>query len=457
MSLMTTSEPAFRVIDPSDGTVVREYDAATDADIEDSLSRADAGYQRWRNEPVADRAAALARAAAVFRERAEELAGLAHREMGKSVRSGRNEVNLVADIFDYYATEGPSLLADREFRPASGGRAVIVRQPVGVLLGIMPWNYPYYQVARFAAPNLMLGNTVLVKHAPNCPSSALAIAEVLRRAGLPDGGYVNVFASNEQVAAIIADDRVRGVSLTGSERAGAAVAEVAGRHLKKVVLELGGSDPLLVLDADDPAAIARTAYSARMANVGQACNSPKRMIVADGVYEPFLESVVGLARDSATSGRLAPLSSRAAAEAVHAQIRQAVADGAVLHTGGELSEKGAYLTPAVLTGVTPAMALWSQEVFGPAIVVHRVADADEAVAVANSTPYGLGAAVFAADADLARHVADRLECGMVYVNTVEDSEADLPFGGVKRSGFGRELGPYGVEEFANHKLIRLRD
>lgn len=446
---------SYAVTDPATGELLEEFPTATDAEVERALARAEAAYGTWRETALSERCAVAARAAAGFRERAGELAATANREMGKSVRAARGELDLVAEIFDFYADRAPGLLADHEYKPASGGRAVVQKRPVGVLLGIMPWNYPYYQVARFAAPNLVLGNVVLLKHAPSCPRSALAIADVLAGAGVPEGVFTNLFLSNEQVATVIADGRLRGVSLTGSERAGSAVGELAGRHLKKAVLELGGSDPLLVLGTDDVAATARAAFSSRMANTGQACNSPKRMIVREEYAAEFVAELVDAARAAATSGRLAPLASRAAAETVRRQVRDAAAAGATLHVGGELSEVGAFLTPAVLTGVTREMDLFHEEVFGPAIVVHTVRDADEAVALANDSVYGLGASVFATDEELAWSVAQRLDCGMVYLNTTEESEADLPFGGVKRSGFGRELGALGIDEFANHKLIRL--
>ncbi len=446
----------FQVTDPATGELVETFPTATDEECRAALARADAAFRAWRETPLPERTAVLSAAATLFRERADELATHASLEMGKSHRAALGELGLVADICDYYAAEAPRMLADEEYTPASGGRAVVQRRPIGVVLGIMPWNYPYYQVARFMAPNLALGNTVLLKHAPSCPRSAAAIERLLVDAGVPDGVYVNLFATNEQVAELIADPRLQGVSLTGSERAGAAVAEVAGRHLKKVVLELGGSDPLVLLDSADVAASAKRAFGSRMANVGQACNSPKRMIVTEDLYEDFVTEIVALAQRAGESGRLAPLSSRAAAEGVLAQVRSAVDAGATLHTGGELSDVGAFLTPAVLTDVTPEMTVFHEEVFGPVVVVHRVSDEDAAVELANDSPFGLGAAVFSQDEERARAVAERLDTGMVFVNGTEDSEPDLPFGGVRRSGFGRELGRLGIDEFANRKLIRLR-
>jgi succinate-semialdehyde dehydrogenase/glutarate-semialdehyde dehydrogenase len=324
----------------------------------------------------------------------------------------------------------------------------------------MPWNYPYYQVARFAAPNLMIGNTIILKHAPQCPESALAMEQIFRDAGLPEDAYVNVFASNEQVADMIADPRVTGVSVTGSERAGAAVAAAAGQNLKKVVLELGGSDPFIVLDGADLPAVAKTAAAGRMENGGQACNASKRMIVADAVYDDFLREftaamsgyVTGDPTDPATS--YGPLSSEQAAQNLMAQIEDAVSRGATVRLGGRrIDGPGAFVEPTVLTDVTPDMRAFREELFGPAAVVYRVADADAAVELANSSAFGLGGTVFSSDEQLAMDVADQLEVGMVWINTAELGGPELPFGGTKRSGVGRELGPLGIDEFVNKKLI----
>ncbi|HBR90322.1 MAG TPA: succinate-semialdehyde dehydrogenase, partial [Microbacterium sp.] len=329
------------------------------------------------------------------------------------------------------------------------------------LLGIMPWNYPHYQVARFAAPNLALGNPVIVKHAANCPRSAAAIDALLRDAGLPAGGYTNVYATHDQVSAMIADRRVQGISLTGSERAGSIVAEQAGRHLKKVVLELGGNDPFIVLDGNEISATVEAAVKGRMSNAGQACTSPKRLIVVDAVYDEFVSAfrerllsvVPGDPLDPATN--FGPVSTAGARDELLGQINDAVAQGAVLHLGGDVVDRpGSYLQPTMLTDVTPSMRAWSEEMFGPVATIFRVADADAAIELANDSPYGLGASIFGSDPEQNRYVAERLEVGMVYIGSNTESEADLPFGGVKLSGFGRELGPRGMEEFANRKLIR---
>jgi succinate-semialdehyde dehydrogenase/glutarate-semialdehyde dehydrogenase len=315
-------------------------------------------------------------------------------------------------------------------------------------------------VARFAAPNLMIGNVIVLKHAPQCPESALAMQQIFRDAGLPDDAYINVFASNEQVATMIADPRIAGVSVTGSERAGTAVAAAAGQNLKKVVLELGGSDAYLVLDGADIANVAKEAVAARMENGGQSCNAAKRMIVVDGAFDEFTKQftagmaaqVTGDPTDPATT--YGPLSSELAAQRLMEQIDDAVSKGATVHLGGHRVDRpGAFVEATVLSGVTPEMRAYREELFGPAAVIYKVANADEAVELANSSAYGLGGAVFSSDEALALDVADRLDVGMAWVNQVEGGGAELPFGGTKRSGVGRELGPLGIDEFVNKKLI----
>jgi succinate-semialdehyde dehydrogenase / glutarate-semialdehyde dehydrogenase len=454
-----TQTPPYQVTDPATGEVLQTYPFATDAEIEQALAGASAAYTAWSTRPVEERAAIVRRVADLFTERAEELGELITTEMGKRPSAAKGEAEFCTDIFGYYAEHGPELLADR---PLPGHAAAYVEHlPIGPVLGIMPWNYPYYQVARFAGPNLVAGNVVLLKHAENCPTSALAIAQIMADAGVPEGVYTNLFATHEQVAAMIADPRLRGVSLTGSERAGTAVAEQAGRNLKKVVLELGGSDPYIVLDTPDPDAAAETAWATRMENVGQACNSNKRMIVMNDVYDDFVAGLVKRAtamtpraKGEDSDEAYSPMVSRKAAENLRAQLDDAVAKGATL-VGGELSEDGAYLSPAVLTGVTPEMRAYREELFGPVAVVYQVSSDQEAVELANAVDYGLGGAVWSTDEQRAVTVARRLEVGMANVNTPAGEGADLPFGGTKRSGFGRELGPLGIDEFLNKRLFYI--
>jgi succinate-semialdehyde dehydrogenase/glutarate-semialdehyde dehydrogenase len=448
------------VTDPATGDVLEEFPFASDDEVETAVASAHRAFGEWRDRPIAERVAIVKRVGELFAERAEDLGRIIMQEMGKRLSGGTGEAEFCADIFGYYAENGPDLLADTEL-PGTDGKARVERLPIGVVLGVMPWNYPYYQVARFAAPNLVAGNTMVLKHAENCPRSALAIAQIMSDAGVPDGVYVNIFATHEQIANLIADSRVRGVSLTGSERAGTAVAEAAGRNLKKVVLELGGSDPYIILDSDDVAGAADTAWATRMENTGQACNSNKRMIVMDGVYDEFVDALVRKASamtprtgDDDGDDAYSPMVSRRAAEALHEQVQDAVSKGATLHVGGALSDdKGAYYSPAVLTGVTPDMRAYREELFGPVAVVYKVSSDDESVDLANAVDYGLGGAVFSSDEQRAVAVARRLEVGMANVNTPAGEGADLPFGGTKRSGFGRELGPLGIDEFLNKRLF----
>jgi len=453
------TQPAYQVTDPRTGEVGESFPFATDAEVERALSDSADAFAEWRDRPLEERVALTRNVGDLFAERADELARLITREMGKSRAEAVGEAEFCAEIFHYYADNGPALI---EPRPVPGSdNARVEYRPIGTVLGVMPWNYPYYQVARFAAPNLVVGNTMVLKHAENCPTSALAIAALLRDAGVPDGVYLNLFATHEQVAAMIADPRVRGVSLTGSERAGAAVAETAGRNLKKVVLELGGSDPYIVLDTPDADAAAEAAWAFRIENVGQACNSNKRMIVMDEVFDEF---VSGLTKRAASmsprldgeggSDHYSPMVSRKAAETLLEQVQDAVDKGATLHTGGTLSDgPGAFFAPAVLTGVTPEMRAFHEELFGPVAVVYRVSSDEEAVRLANAVDYGLGGSVWSTDEERAVAVASRLDVGMANVNTAASEGADMPFGGTKRSGFGRELGPLGIEEFVNKRLF----
>ena len=443
----------YAVVNPATGDVVQEYPTATDKQIDEALASAQKAYREWsKNSTVAQRAALIRKVAALHTERRQELAEIINREMGKEIDGALGEIDFSAAIYEYYADNAEKFLADEKIDLLGGdGSAIIRRGPVGVLLGIMPWNYPYYQVARFAGPNLTLGNTIVLKHAPQCPESAAAIQKIYDDAGFPKGAYVNVYATNEQIAEAIADPRVQGVSLTGSERAGAAVAEVAGRNLKKVVLELGGCDPFIVLSTDDLDATVDAAVAGRFENTGQACNAAKRFIVAADIYDDFLDKFTKKVLETADG--LAPLSSVAAAKRLGEQVDRAVADGAKLVSTGE--RKGAHFPPGVLTNVSPKSPSYREELFGPVACVYKAASEDEAVELANDTPFGLGSYVFTTDAEQAKRVADKIEAGMVYVNLVGADGVELPFGGVKRSGFGRELGRFGIDEFVNKKLIRI--
>ncbi|MFF3941855.1 NAD-dependent succinate-semialdehyde dehydrogenase [Streptomyces phaeofaciens] len=440
----------YAVTDPTTGEVAETYPTATDAEIAAAVDAAHAATAWGRTGSVAERAALLRRLGDLHELHRAELAASIVREMGKPLAEAEGEIGFCVDIYHYYADHAEEFLADEPLKVTSGpGTAVVRRGPLGVLLGIMPWNFPAYQVARFAAPNLAVGNTLVLKHAPQCPATAALLERLFTEAGFPAGAYVNVYAGNEQIADVIADPRVQGVSLTGSERAGAAVAEIAGRHLKKVVLELGGSDPFVVLSTDDLDAVVEAAVAARLDNTGQACNAAKRFVVAAELHDAFVEKFTARLLAAATG---APLSSAAAAEVLARQVDAAVAEGATLHSNGE--RHGAFFPAGVLTGLTTRHAAARQELFGPVAMVFPAADEEDALRIANDTPYGLGSYVFTTDPEQAARVADRIEAGMVFVNGVGAEGAELPFGGVKRSGFGRELGRLGMEEFVNKKLIR---
>jgi succinate-semialdehyde dehydrogenase/glutarate-semialdehyde dehydrogenase len=381
--------------------------------------------------------------------------------MGKPISQAVGEVEFCKAIYDFYADNAETLLADEHIPLLDGeGKAYVRRSSLGVLLGIMPWNYPYYQVARFAGPNLIIGNTILLKHAPQCPESAEAIAGIIHEAGVPEDVYINIRATNEQVAdIIIPHPRVMGISLTGSERAGAAVAEVAGRNLKKVVLELGGSDPFILLKTDDLDAAVEAAVGARLENTGQACNAAKRFIVMDDLYDPFVEkftaalTAVKPGDPTSPDTAIGPLSSSIATERLADQVQRAVDSGAKIVAGGE--HDGNFFSTTVMTDITPDNPARREEFFGPVAQIYKVSSEDEAVELANDTPYGLGSYVMTSDEDQALRVAEQIEAGMVFINAVGAEGAELPFGGVKRSGFGRELGRFGADEFVNKKLIRI--
>jgi succinate-semialdehyde dehydrogenase / glutarate-semialdehyde dehydrogenase len=450
----------YAVVDPATGETVKEYPTISDAELRAEIAKAEQVHRDWSTSlTVAERAALIRRVGELHAERSQELGEIIVREMGKPITEAVGEVEFSAGIYEFYADNAEALLADEPIKLLGGdGSAVVRRSSLGVLLGIMPWNYPYYQVARFAGPNLLIGNTVLLKHAPQCPESAAAMQQIFLDAGFPDGAYVNIYATNAQIEWVIADPRVQGVSLTGSERAGAAVAEIAGRNLKKVVLELGGSDAFVLLATDDMDHTVAQAVEARLSNTGQACNAGKRFIVADPLYEPFLQkfteamTAVKPGDPRSPDTVIGPLSSSTAADRLEDQLQRAIAQGAQLVAGGE--RDGNFFTPTVITGVTPDNDAYREEFFGPVAQVYRVASEDEAIALANDTPFGLGSYVVTNDPGQAERVADRLDVGMVFVNAVGAEGVELPFGGVKRSGFGRELGRFGADEFVNKKLIR---
>ena len=450
---------SYAVINPATGEKAQEYTEISDSDLTAAIAGAEEAHRTWsQTSTVAERAALVRKVADLHTERREALAEIAVREMGKPMEQALGEVDFCVDIYSYYVERAEEFLADEPIDLLAGeGTALIRRTSMGPLIGIMPWNFPYYQVARFSGPNLIVGNTILLKPAPQCPESAEAIQQMYDDAGFPEGAYSTILATNDQIAEAIADPRVRAVSLTGSERAGAAVAEIAGRNLKKVVLELGGSDPFILLSGDLDEAVG-AAVEARLDNTGQSCNAAKRFIVADELYDDFLEKFKDKMSetepgDPTADAAMGPLSSSGAAERLQDQLDRAVEQGAEVVVGGE--RKDNFFPSTVLAGITPENDAYREEFFGPVASVYRVSSEEEAIEVANDTPFGLGSYVFSSDPEQAERIADSLDTGMVFVNGVLADGAELPFGGVKRSGFGRELGKYGMDEFVNKKLIRV--
>ena len=452
----------YRVQNPKTNEIEKTYENITSDELEQALSTADETFKQWREKSYEERAEVLRKVAQLFDDKRDELARIIANEMGKAVDQGDGEVDDVVEIFNYYADNGAKFGADEEIPNERGGTSIMRKIPLGVIVGVMPWNFPYYQVARFAAPALMAGNVVMVKHANICPQSAEAIEKIFDEAGAPKGLYTNVFAGHSQISKLINDDRVQGVSLTGSEGAGRSIASQAGQALKKCVLELGGTDAYIVLDSTDIPAAAKTAWDKRIGNTGQACTSNKRMIVMEDIYDEFVDELVKIASSytegdplNPEEGKFYPMSSRDAAENLVQQLKIAVEEGAKIHVGGEVTGKGAYFTPAVITDIPVGSDSYYEEFFGPVAEVYKVSSEEEAIEVANDSRYGLGGAVMSEDAERAKRVADKVDTGMIHVNIPQARGAELPFGGVKASGLGRELGPLGMDEFVNKQRFYI--
>ncbi len=451
---------------PYTGELLATFPEATDAQVLAAIDAADAAFQQWKQAPFAERARVMHAAARLLRANAREYACLLTLEMGKLIGEAEAEVRLSADIFEYYAVNAERLLAPEHLPVAdpAEGRAMVVHEPLGVLLAIEPWNFPYYQIARIIAPQLSAGNTVLLKHASNVPQCAAKFQALMAEAGLPAGAFVNLYATRGQVETILNDPRVHGVALTGSEGAGAIVAAQAAKALKKSTMELGGADAFVVLDDAPLEKTVKWAVFGRHWNGGQVCVSSKRMIVVQEVYEEFLQRYragvaalrAGDPMDPATT--LAPLSSQGAADDLKRQIAEAVRHGAtVTEVGPPVPVHGAFVQPTFLTDVAPDNPAYHQEFFGPVSMLFRARDEDDAVRIANDSPFGLGGSVFTGDDARGVAVARRISTGMVFVNHPTMVKADLPFGGVRRSGYGRELIGLGIKEFVNHKLIDVVD
>lgn len=453
---------AYQSTNPYNGKVLQTFEPMDAAQLEAALDRAsDCFNNDWQGKSYAERSAILARAATLMREQAQPLAELITLEMGKLIAQSLGEVALSAAILDYYAQHAERFLAPETLATARG-EALVESSPIGVLFGVEPWNYPYYQIARFAAPNLMAGNVVMVKHASSVPQCALAFERLMQEAGAPAGAYTNLFISKDQVAQVIDDPRIRGVALTGSEAAGAVVAARAGQNLKKTTMELGGSDAFIVLEDADLDKAVKGAVSGRMGNSGQACTASKRIIVVEALADRFLEKFQAAMANFAPGDpldkqtTLAPLSSAEALDNLLGQVQRAVAGGARVVMGGKRIEHGgAFMQPTILTDISESNPAYKEEFFGPVALFFRVADETAAVALANDSPFGLGGSVFTQDIERGKRLARQIDTGMVFINAPASSSPELPFGGVKNSGYGRELSGAGIQEFVNKKLIRV--
>ncbi|WP_338562718.1 NAD-dependent succinate-semialdehyde dehydrogenase [Erwinia sp. E_sp_B04_7] len=451
---------SYKTINPASNELVKTWPDHNDEQIEQSLKIADDLYHSdWSKGAIQPRLQVLKKLADLIDGRVDELAKAASIEMGKLINQSRGEVKLCAQIARYYAENAERFLAPTRY-PSELGEAWVENHPIGVLVAVEPWNFPFYQLMRVLAPNLAAGNPVLAKHAANVPHCATLFEELVTEAGAPKGAWTNLFVSNEQIATLIADDRVQGAALTGSERAGSAVAQQAGKYLKKTTLELGGNDVFVVLDDCDLDKAVKAGAGARLSNCGQVCTAAKRFIVHEKVADAFLEKFtqafreikIGNPLDESTT--LGPLSSSSARDTLVKQVEQAVSKGAKLHLGGKPVEgPGCFYQPTILTGITRDNPAYFEEFFGPVAQVYVVKDDDEVVKLANDSHYGLGGAVFTRDIPRAKKLASRIETGMVYINSASDTSAELPFGGVKRSGYGRELSDLGIKEFVNQKLV----
>lgn len=454
---------AYQTVNPANNQLIKTYPAHSDADVEAALRQADALYHSaWAKGDIEPRLAVLHKLADLIDSRVEDLAKIASQEMGKLIKQSRGEVKLCAQIARYYADNAKSMLAPVKY-PSELGEAWVEHHPIGVLLAVEPWNFPYYQLMRVLAPNLAAGNPVIAKHASIVPHCAETFAHLVREAGAPEGAWTNLFISQDQVAKIIADDRVQGAALTGSEKAGSVVAAQAAKHIKKSTLELGGNDVFVVLDDAELERAVKIGVQARLNNAGQVCTAAKRFILHENIAESFLTKFseafrqvkIGDPLDESTT--LGPLSSKDALETLSKQVDEAVKNGATLHLGGKaVAREGNFSEPTILTGITRDNPAYFEEFFGPVAQIYVVKNDEEAIALANDSHYGLGGAVFSQDIERAKRMASAIETGMVYINWLTDTAPELPFGGVKRSGYGRELSDLGIKEFVNQKLVVVR-
>ncbi|WP_432455053.1 NAD-dependent succinate-semialdehyde dehydrogenase [Agarivorans sp. QJM3NY_29] len=454
---------SYASVNPYTGDLIKTFADATDDEVELALNNANQAFLKWRETSFAQRAEILQRAADILRENKTKYAKILTLEMGKLLLEAEAEVELSAQIMEYYVKHSETLLAP-ETLPVADSKATLHHEPLGVLLAIEPWNFPFYQIARILAPQLSAGNTLLLKHASNVPQAAAAFAKLMSEAGLPNGAFQQLYATRSQVEKIISSPLVRGVALTGSEGAGAVVAAQAGKAMKKSTLELGGADAFVVLQDAELEKTVKWAVFGRHWNGGQVCVSSKRMIIVKSVYDEFLslysQGVAALKAGDPmdVETTLAPLSSQAAADEVKQKIREAVAYGATAtEVGPKVPEQGAFVQPTILTNLTADNPAYYWEFFGPVSMILPAEDEDDAVNIANDSPFGLGGSVFTADEKRGEQIAHRISTGMVFVNHPTMVKADLPFGGIRNSGYGRELIGLGIKEFVNHKLVNVVD
>ncbi len=449
----------MKAINPATGELIKDYPEHSESEVKDILGKVDSEFQSWRKTVFSRRGKLMHKAAKILRENGDEYARIMALEMGKVLSEGRAEVEKCAWVCDYYADNAEKFLAD-EIIESDASKSFVAFEPLGIILAVMPWNFPLWQVFRFTAPALMAGNVGILKHASNVPGSALAIEEVFHKAGFPENAFRTLLIPARMVEGIITDDRVKAVTLTGSEPAGMQVASTAGRELKKTVLELGGSDPYIVLeDADLPSCVS-TSAKARMINTGQSCIAAKRFIVVEPLVKEFEETQAQLMRSLKVGDPLleetqvGPMAREDLADELHEQVQQSIQMGARLLCGGRKKEgPGAFYLPTVLTDVKKGMKVYDEETFGPVSAVISVRDDDEAIAVANDSRFGLGGSVWSRDIAKAEYVARNVETGAMFINGMTKSDPRLPFGGVKKSGYGRELSHYGIREFVNIKTI----
>lgn len=451
---------AYQTINPYTNEVEQTFENTTDEELEQTLATAHQLYLDWRRDNnLEERKRVILNLGRLLRERREEYAAIMTRDMGKLIGEAEGEVDLCASFCDYYVANTDQFLAP-EIIATTSGRAKVIKQSLGTLVAIEPWNFPFYQIARVFIPNFIVGNPMILKDASNCPVSAQAFADAVKEAGAPAGSLTNLFLSYDQVNRAITDKRVTGVCLTGSERGGATVAKEAGANLKKNTMELGGNDAFIILDNADWDLVEKVAPAARLYNAGQVCTSSKRFIVLEKDYDHFLEimkdafSKVKMGDPLDPSTTLAPLSSKKAKEKLQGQVDLAVANGAKVYYGNRpVALAGQFFMPTILTDITPANPLFDTEMFGPVASVYKVKSEEEAIELANNSSYGLGNTVFSQNYEHAERVAAQIETGMSWINAGWASLPELPFGGVKNSGYGRELSSYGIEEFMNKHLI----